>query len=167
MPSPITCPCGESFENVEGFEIHAMTCNISPPPTAGRWGRQRPAGVPISVPESPLPMVPAASTTENLSDFQVEPYVETLALGSPADAARARNTSLDHDSRYQPATGGVDTVREYVTGVGLMLIAVVWFVVGFFGFDTIYFYPPVVFLIGLGKVVLASRSPPLRSDRED
>jgi hypothetical protein len=37
-------------------------------------------------------------------------------------------------------------------GLAMMAIAVIWFVVGLF-FDIIFFYPPILFIIGIVAVV--------------
>jgi hypothetical protein len=43
-------------------------------------------------------------------------------------------------------------VRERAAGGG-GAVAVVWFVVGLAVFDMIYFYPPIVFVVGMVAVV--------------
>ena len=39
-----------------------------------------------------------------------------------------------------------------IGGIAAMVIAVVWFVVAYFQFNTIFYYPPILFLIGLFQV---------------
>jgi hypothetical protein len=40
-----------------------------------------------------------------------------------------------------------------IGGILMIVIAVVWFVVGYFAADRIFFYPPILFVIGLLSIV--------------
>lgn len=59
-----------------------------------------------------------------------------------------------HHNPYQappsaPAqSGGGETTGSILAGIGMMVGAVVWFVAGLF-FDRIFFYPPILFILGL------------------
>ena len=57
-------------------------------------------------------------------------------------------SGLQHDDEDKPRTGGFTTDSSMLKGIGMMVGAVVWFVVGL-AFGYIFFYPPILFIIGL------------------
>lgn len=61
----------------------------------------------------------------------------------------------------KPSAGNDELNGSLWGGIGMMVLAVVWFFVALIFFDTIFFYPPILFIIGLvafikGLVNLAS-----------
>ncbi len=49
----------------------------------------------------------------------------------------------------KPLTGSA----AMLAGVGMMIGAVVWFILGLVYQDKIYFYPPVLFVLGIGSFI--------------
>lgn len=82
----------------------------------------------------------------------VNPYASPAA---PSNYAPIPNTW------EKPSEGDGEINSSLWGGIGMMVLAVVWFVGGLF-FDIIFFYPPILFIIGLvafvkGLVNLGSR----------
>ena len=71
----------------------------------------------------------------------------------PRASERAKNAVSSRKAREremeEPASSGG---KDIITGILMMVGAIVWFVVGYMA-GYIYFYPPVLFVIGLGTMI--------------
>ena len=86
------------------------------------------------------------------SEYLDEPFDDDNHYGTTSlpprkksTAARTRSYESTAGVSSDSATGGS---KEIVGGILTMVGAVVWFVVGFFVFDLIFFYPPIMFVLG-------------------
>ncbi|MBI1831398.1 MAG: hypothetical protein HYR84_08110, partial [Planctomycetes bacterium] len=59
----------------------------------------------------------------------------------------------DESSTYQGGFLGAAFNGGILAGLAAMIIAVVWFVLALVYADRIYFYPPILFIVGLGGVI--------------
>lgn len=66
-------------------------------------------------------------------------------------APDAYNTDSPASKKKRQAARAAPGPRGFWFGLLMMVVAVLWFVVGLMG-DVIYFYPPVMFVIGLGAI---------------
>jgi transposase len=95
---------------------------------------------------------------------KVEPVMAEAVEVEPADAADDREPDYQDDrprpkkrrppgKRERPSKGSDHSISPSVVGgLLMMLIAVVWFVGGLF-FNIIFFYPPILFVIGIIALV--------------
>lgn len=139
MPVSFRCGCGQQLEvDVEhaGQRVECPTCQqVVTAPAAG-----------------PTLAKPAARPKEAGGDYEV--------IDGPAPAAdRKRWADADRPRRERAeeppkAKGGFFGTESWILrggvlgGLAAMAVAVVWFVLGLMA-DRIFFYPPILFLVGL------------------
>jgi hypothetical protein len=78
--------------------------------------------------------------------------VAAEAPEAPEPRERRRKRKRSRDTSYRSSGGGIAVHPSIVTGLLMMVGAVVWFVLGLMA-GWIYFYPPVLFVLGIGAVV--------------
>jgi hypothetical protein len=129
MPITFPCDCGQPLvveDRYAGAAVRCPECGGAPVapggPAAKPWRKGAAAPAPAGDPADPF------------------------GFTSPADAARERERRLKEGEREAPAEAG--SAAGAAGGVLMMVGAVVWFVVGLAN-DTLFFYPPVLFVIGL------------------
>lgn len=97
------------------------------------------------------PFAPSASSAFTLPPAQPQQYYQNQA--SPQQTPVNPYMASAAADPYGPKKGGTDGDWGVNAGMGggllLMIGAVVWFFVALFAFDVIFFYPPIMFIIGL------------------
>jgi hypothetical protein len=159
MPIPMTCACGRSLRIKDEF--------------AGRRAKCPGCGTVLHVPlpevndeEEPLEVLPAeppAAEAPPREAIRAEPPPPEPAPPRPSSPKR-RNPRRDEprdlpreERKRAPAVafeeGWFGSINSGVVGGLLMIIiAVVWFVLGLMA-DRIFFYPPILLVIGLIAII--------------
>jgi len=148
----VSCPqCGQQL--------------VVPATAIGKQGRcpsckhifplEAPAGAYVVEPLAPSPAPPAPSPKsiwdEQLGgDYALQPLPTSPpmpAAPNPYIPATAQATK----GKYRHGFGWEHRALDagMMGGLGMMALAVVWFLVGFFCLNRIFFYPPILFIIGL------------------
>jgi hypothetical protein len=166
----VACPqCGKNLlvpSSVAGKQGRCPACQnvflISPPPAYEEDLEPIPDLAPLdNSPFAPLasdPFAQGASSNLALQPVQPQSYYpnyqpapQQLALANHYMANAA--ASLPQYDPYAAKSGDTDRDWGINAGMGggllLMLGAVVWFFVALLVFDVIFFYPPIMFIIGL------------------
>lgn len=172
MPITFDCPCGKTLrvgDDFAGRRVKCPACNLvgtvpapEPPPAPEPQFEvvedepkpkvaARPVGKPTSkydddddddAPKTGYRMARTKSRDEDEDEEEEKPKKKPkkkkFRRGSSSGATENSGRSLEG----QMIHGGV------AGGILMMLIAVVWFVVGLAN-DWIFFYPPILFIIGL------------------
>ncbi len=178
MPITFNCPCGKALRVADehaGRRVKCPACQaVATVPTAEPQFEVVEEAAP---PPPPVPKVkPAAQVFVDEDDDDARGYTvakkkgrddeedEPRAKKKPdfrkGSGRRAADTEDDDDddrpkkkSGAQKNTGGSLEGKVFNGGVGVgilaMVGAVVWFVVGIVALDVIFFYPPILFIIGL------------------
>ena len=154
MPISFACDCGRILRTTDENAGRSATCPK--------------CGVQLLVPEAdaPAPRRPAAPPVEESRGYDLAGE-EVVPAGRRPDAPynRPRRDDRDDDAprrsdrpRYgdvnrfaKPAPtryGGGMTDKGAVAGILMMVGAVIWFVVGM-AVNVIFFYPPILFILGL------------------
>jgi hypothetical protein len=166
MAIPVTCGCGKAYrlkDELAGRKIRCVGCQAvvavpQPEPTADL---DEDTMVTEDAPR-PRPRRPAPPPSEAV---QAEvPRPRPRAAGpepsKPARKERERATrdseTRDREPRYRESrerhrrrsSGSLAPNRTLVTGLLMIVGAVVWFGVGLLG-GVIFFYPPVLFVLGV------------------
>ena len=130
----------------------------SPPVTSREQRKPESTGRPGSANSSERKVKRRQPVEDNLSDdldepeYLDEPFEDNDHYGTKSLPPRKKSTAAS-PRRYE-STAGVSSdsatggSKEIVGGILTMAGAVVWFVVGFFVFDLIFFYPPIMFVLG-------------------
>lgn len=168
------CPCGEAFE------IPPLDGKLSPQKGSGSQSFSGspttatpvPSAIPLAIPmndvgadwEKDIPSAPYGvgvsvyqeavplNTTNNFgsSNFASNPY--SYSASQPSSAANPYLAQAMHERSSNPGRGESYFDGTVIGGIVAMLIAVVWFVVGL-SVGYIFFYPPVMFVLGLIAVI--------------
>lgn len=162
MPIAFSCPCGKKFQVADTFAGKRTKCNScaspltvpNPPPPEPEPEDD------YEVVEEPLPVAKAATVRA----VPATPPVSKLGGSRWADKPAPRRVVDDDDDRpakpkkkkkrrpSESSGGGVTVSGGVVAGLFMMLGAVVWLVVGLY-FGWLFFYPPVLFIIGLISLI--------------
>ncbi len=153
MPIPVDCSCGRHFlikDDLAGKKVRCSECK-------GIMTVPQP-NIETSPDDQPMSPPPAS----------VPPFRKTKAPQLPEQYAPSRNRMVDDSaatierkkkkptSRKRKNSEGwfpaVSVNPSIVTGILMMLGAVVWFGVGLVG-GVIFFYPPILFILGIGAVI--------------
>ena len=153
MPISFDCACGRKIRTADenaGRSASCPACGVTvlvPGSDAGRPWRDAPAkeeGAPAG-----------NGFGYNLQSEEVVPTARPSAPPAPYDRPRSddprRSARPPLDDRFvkrTPTRSGGRTDKGAVAGVLMMVGAVVWFVVGM-AVGIIFFYPPILFIIGL------------------
>jgi len=131
MPIHVTCQCNASFSAKDHLAGKLVKCPSCGQPLA------IPAAEPVAEPTRLAPLTP--SPFADLADVPQAadrpiPQFQKLATSAPTVTTRKQKSFVN---------GG-----KMMSGVGMMVGAVVWFVVGWLcGY--IFFYPPFLFIFGV------------------
>ena len=173
MALTFRCPCGLDLEiddQYAGMQVQCPTCQGLV--TAPKRGPKM--AMPV---RRPTPPPPAGSTRSRVTDDADDRPTQRVRLIDEDDEdrpRRRRRVEDEEDAEERPRKRsrkkkGADKPKSLegkvlnggVVGGGIaMLIAVVWFVGGLFA-DIIFFYPPILFvlgMIGVAKGMLSSQS---------
>jgi hypothetical protein len=182
MPIALKCTCGKSLrtpDELAGKKVRCPGCqsvvvvpvpvvlaepivDVKPPPLPAPAVRAQtpPEVLPVAVreDEEDLPMVVLPARRKESDKFAV----------TDEPTQRRRRTHAEEDALVKIRRRGRD-VRErdreksnpfllgFNAGIGggvvMMFVAVAWFCGGLLLADMIYFYPPVMFIIGLGAFI--------------
>ncbi len=130
---PVPRPATDTDAEDEALDIllteSAGNESPSPPPKAAAEHVQEPPRRPAPPPESSRPS-----------------WARQAASERPKAAAKIRK------KRREESGGGIAIHPSIIAGVGMMVGAAVWFFVGL-SFNYIYFYPPILFVLGIGAVI--------------
>jgi hypothetical protein len=157
-----SCPCGKQFQVADSY--------------AGKRTKCTGCGGPLTVPNPPPPPEPEEDEYEVVDDplpvakavpvraVAAPPAVSKLGASRWADKPAPRPVVADDDEdrparpkkkkrrASQRSGGGVTVSGGVIAGLFMMLGAVVWLVVGLY-FGWLFFYPPVLFIIGLISLI--------------
>jgi hypothetical protein len=144
MPISITCECGKKYrvkDTLAGKKIRCADCSEV-------------LKIPVPVKEEVLDEEVFDALPANPEDEE-----EELAPLPPKMVKRRSKVTTREVERDSPAPrktrekGGFGTTNSGVLGGVLMIIlAIVWFVGGLFA-DRIFFYPPILLIIGIVAVI--------------
>src|SRR5262245_32967210 len=134
MPIAVTCPCGRSYRVSDehgGKRIRCKDCSKV---------------VEVPLPEAQLdegPPVAASAMAVQSEQPSLRRPPDEAPLPPPPRPKRRRRRRRDDDG------GGfsISISPGVISGVLMMVGAAVWFVLGLF-FGWIFFYPPILFIIG-------------------
>lgn len=143
MSIEVACACGQTYSYAEQFAGYAITCEKcgnsltipQPSPSAplalgqGRWAK-------VVRAEPVAPTAPNANPND------------PLAFADPTEAARERDRAFQARESGEAVESGGGGSGGLLGGLAMMGIAVVWFCGGLMA-DIIFFYPPILFIIGL------------------
>jgi len=92
------------------------------------------------------------SFIDNCEKFELDPQREKLVLDAQrrASVTAARRREYEEGDFFAPERKALGMGR--IGGLILMIIAAVWFFAGLEN-DIIFYYPPILFLIGLGGLI--------------
>ena len=156
MPIPLSCPCGRRYQAPDELAGKAIRCRQC----------QKVLKVPASDPDVIDDMIvdePAPSPPRRASGFTASPPVrpkpsdDDLPVAEAAEPKRRkkrRRIRYDDDDRRGGGGFGISISPGIIGGALMMLLAVVWFIAGLY-FGWIFFYPPILFIIGLVRFVLS------------
>jgi hypothetical protein len=129
MPIPVTCQCKATFsakDHLAGKIVKCPNC-------------AQPLAIPaLTTAAEPAPLAPLSP----FADIPNEPPVATRPAPQFQKMA-AFPTAVSTRKQKSFLNGG-----KMMSGVAMMIGAVVWFVVGLF-FGYIFFYPPILFIFGV------------------
>jgi hypothetical protein len=159
MPLPISCDCGRTLrvkDELAGRKVRCPSCSkilLVPKPepdieeaALGALLEEGPEDVPVARP------APASQAVTKKME-QVRPPAPRSQPAAPPPKQLASVKWPKVRSRGSRRTGPLIVVhREIVTGVLMMVGAVVWFSLAFLA-GYIYFYPPIMFVLGLLAVI--------------
>jgi hypothetical protein len=143
--SPFGAPASPPPNSQAGFAAAGNPWgNTTPAPAANAWGAPaQPAANPWGTPAQ------ASKSPYDDADFQADYQLQAAPPVAVNPYASPMVTPLSTSSTYQrPKEKGEFWSSSVIGGIALMLIAVVWFVGGL-AVNIIFFYPPILFLIGL------------------
>jgi hypothetical protein len=123
-----------------------------------------PAGsaVPVAATKAPAPAPAATDDVDFLDDdafVDEDPYADSPSAAGTAPPRVGKSSKTPKSSQPDPkAKAGAFGMEKKMVGsgvlggIGLMVGAIVWFVLGLMA-DRIFFYPPIMFIIGLVAMI--------------
>lgn len=159
MPINFNCACGQPLvvaAHFAGLNVQCPQCGEQTTvPEAGPAGQPKPWENSAAPAPKPWASGAAQRPWENAGDEPAPaPNDPNNPFGftSPGESARERDRQVRERENPGGNTGGRSLEGGILNGVSggmlAMIIAVVWFVVGLAA-DVIFFYPPILFIIGL------------------
>lgn len=155
MPITVLCPCQNEYrvkDELAGKRIKCPHC-------------KQPVDVPMY--DQPVPAAQSDPYDQYSQDSHGTAYAAGAAFGhqNPDDEYQLQPTGIENENPYQPPAqhdgyGPAPTKSHssgvnggaIMAGVGMMVGAVIWFVVGMAA-GRIFFYPPILFIFGLVSFV--------------
>lgn len=166
MPIAFACTCGKGFQVKDEFAGKRTKCPacgaaltvptaqaLEPPPsTSQKAGTDEDEAYQL-LSEGPEP-APSASAqwnrpTEPVFSAPARPAPPPPPVPPPAPRKVRTTRAVDRTRSRRPA---IAISPGILGGLGAMLFAVIWFVLGL-SVNRIYFYPPIMFVFGLVAVV--------------
>src|SRR5262245_47280550 len=146
MPIEMSCSCGRALvlrDELAGKVIRCPQCQAE---------LTVPAAPSVPAPQPVLDVLPDGSAADPLADRAEEP---TAAAPRPRRRMDLRDESLAPPKPTAAQSGtGFGTINAGVAGgLLLMVVAVVWFVSALIFADRFFFYPPILFVVGLIAVI--------------
>jgi hypothetical protein len=175
MPIPIDCDCGHSLrvrEELAGRKIRCPKCakvSVVPQPpakdaedTALDILLDEPAGKKTSsrlqaakpMPARDEPKAPSPPSSD-LSDLQRPVYKPPPPAKAPPAPGKEKR---------DPGRGSIAVHPSIISGLLMMIGAAVWFFLGLAA-DRIFFYPPILFILGIGAIIRGFKGGDLRVRR--
>jgi hypothetical protein len=163
MPIAFQCSCGQSCSVADeqaGKRVRCPACNAiqtvplpqAPPP-------------PDAPPQSDLEEIPVVRPVQNVREGKGEWAPMSFEDAPDERRSRRRRDDDDYDDRDRryssksrsikresKAGSNASAGRTIVGGFIAIVVAIVWFVVGL-AFDRIFFYPPILLILGIIAVV--------------
>jgi hypothetical protein len=163
MPIALSCDCGRAMrikDELAGRKIRCPACagvlTVPKPERVADEDDEVVTVMPVESPSEALAPRPSPRQAVKRAETGVrvpsrEPVAESPSpFSKPPKPVKRRKVSRSRASRR---SGPMLVIhREIVAGVFMMLGATVWFVVGF-ALGWIYFYPPILFVLGIAAVV--------------
>ena len=155
MPVNFSCACGQPLVTAVHFAGLSVPCP--------RCGEQAVVPEPGTAPTNPQPWAHGTAVAVKPRVRGTDDPDNPFGFVDPAANARER----ERQAREGPPQAGGGSLEGSLLNAGVlggmlaMIIAVVWFVVGLAG-DVIFFYPPILFVIGLvafGKGLMQGPGP--------
>lgn len=161
MPITFSCKCGKSFRVKDEYAGKRTKCTgcstalVVPEPEPVFEVEEEKFEVVEDEPEPPSPPAPPKKPSSLQERFQA-----SKTPTKPASAAsfekqlKADKSKIKkrRKKKRESEFSGVAVGPAVATGIAMMVGAVLWFVVGFYALDRIFFYPPVLFVLGIVSV---------------
>jgi hypothetical protein len=170
MTIAFKCECGRTFRTADEFAGRKTTCPVcgvqitvpapegvahaAPPPLPSPGAAQRWAPVDEAPPApgydrqseevAPIPRRPAAAPPRR-SEFD---GIDRDDGRGPGLSRTVNNRDFDRFRKPAPASSGW-TDKGVLAGIAMMIGAIVWFFGAGLLFDLWFFYPPILFIVGL------------------
>jgi hypothetical protein len=143
----IKCPCGQVFQYQPGGGVAPQAARQAPTPTDDTsWLDDLPTGPPSG--SAPQPVTQFRQTAMPAANSTAKPMNPQLAAAQAELQGNETRQLESADDNGAFATESSILNGSTIGGVLAMVIAVVWFVGGLMA-GIIFFYPPVLFIIGL------------------
>jgi hypothetical protein len=112
-----------------------------------------------SLARAPQAQYASAQPTAEPDEYALAPPEPTMPALDPSNYAPKKNLPGLPNNPNRPASGGAFSMEKsgldagILGGIGLMILSVVWFFGALFFLNTIFFYPPILFIVGLIAMV--------------
>ncbi len=169
----ISCPKCQGIVLVQDIEAGESEPVELPRPVAKAPAKPVARSAPPPIPRAVAPAAKAApparprkpAPVEVLDDFEEVPDDDLFeeideddrpSSKSPKSRKKSKANSLSSRGRTRRSSSSGGMNGGLMIKGGLMIVgAIVWFVVAFVAFDRIFFYPPVLLVIGIGTCIKA------------
>jgi hypothetical protein len=163
MPIPFVCDCGRSLrvkDELAGRKVRCPACAqpVAVPRPPSKEDAEDEA-LNILLEEEPggeqavtaKPVAPPPPVREEAIRPVPPPRPAAPPESKPAKRAR-RRISLG-DQSDGSSRGGIAVNPEIIVGLLMMVGAVIWFLGAMALLNRIYFYPPILFVLGIGAII--------------
>jgi hypothetical protein len=164
MSIPETCACGKQLQAPDEYAGKRVKCPACGSAFAVPLPEPEPAG---EEPEAPpddehFAEQPRSRDREESNPFAFDDDERDRERGRDRDRDRDRGRDRDWDRgrdldvrRERPKPVAQGGITNAGVGGGLLAMggAALWFCVGLFAFDRFFFYPPILFILGLIAVI--------------
>jgi hypothetical protein len=162
MPIPIICPCGRSLrakDEAAGRKVRCPNCgNVLAVPQPSKDAEDEALDLLLAdTPAEDRPRQREPADTAKRVQEKVRRPPET-APPTPSRPSWARNPDKPKTKKKprkvsrERSGGGIAIHPSIITGALMMVGATIWFVLGLAA-GYIYFYPPVMFVLGIGAII--------------
>jgi len=161
MPIPIQCSCGRSMrikDEMAGRKVRCPECKQVLAVPSSTENEVEDEALRILTADSPEPK-PLPSPEEMKSSAIEErrspspaPQIPRSALSVGMPTASAKPKTRPSKSTSDRAGFGIAVHPSIIAGALMMIGAAVWFFLGLAA-GIIYFYPPILFVLGIGAVI--------------